>query len=66
MCTFVSENLTVTVKGLRKQIKAKPMLCKPSFIVHVRVKDLFKVILEYKNEAPQWKKWAWHMLNEIS
>ena len=49
----------------RKQIKTKLMLCKPLFIIHVRVKGLFKVILEYKNEAPQLKKWAWHMHNKI-
>ena len=40
----------------RKQIKIKPMLCNPLFIVHIRVKGLFKVILEYKNETPQLKK----------
>ena len=37
---------------LRKQIKTKLMLCKLLFIVHGRVKDLLKVILVYKNEAP--------------
>ena len=31
-----------------KQIKTKLMLFKPLFIIHVRVKGLFKVILEYK------------------
>ena len=41
------------------------MLRKPVFIIHVRVKDLFKVILEYKNEAPKLDKWAWHMHIEI-
>ena len=41
------------------------MLYNPLFIVHVRVKGLFKVILEYKNEAPQLVKWARHMHNEI-
>ena len=41
------------------------MHSKPLFIVHVRVKGLLKVILEYKNEAPQWQKWAWHMHNKI-
>ena len=50
----------------RKQIKTKLMLCKPLFIVHVRVKGLLKVILEYKNEAPQLQKWTWHMHNEIA
>ena len=50
---------------LRKQNKTILMLCKPLFIVHVRVKGLLKVILEYKNEAPQLKKWVWHMHNEI-
>ena len=43
---------------LRKQNKTVLMLCKPLFIIHVRVKGFFKVILEYKNEAPQLEKWA--------
>ena len=29
------------------------------------IKGLYKVILEYKNEAPQLKKWAWQMHNAI-
>ena len=37
----------------RKQIKIKLMLCKPLFIVHVRVKILFKLILQYKTKAPK-------------
>ena len=49
----------------RKQIKTILTLCKPLFIVNVRVKALFKVMLEYKNKAPQLEKWAWHMHNEI-
>ena len=43
----------------RKQIKTKPTLCKLLFIGHGRVEGLFKVILQYKNEAPQLQKWAW-------
>ena len=39
----------------RKQIKTKL----------VRVKRLYKVILEYKNEVPQLQKWVWHMYDEI-
>ena len=39
-------------------IKTILMLCKPLFIFHVRFKGLFKIILEYKNEAPQLEKWA--------
>ena len=50
----------------RKQIKTKLILCKPLFIVHVRVKGLFKVILEYKNKVPQLKKWAWQIHNKIA
>ena len=49
----------------RKQIKTKLTLCKPFFIIHGRVKGFLKVILQYKNEAPQLQKWAWHMHNEI-
>ena len=49
----------------RKQNKAMLMLCKPLFVVHVRVKGLYKLILEYKNEAPQFEKWVWHMHNVI-
>ena len=49
----------------RKQIKTKLMLCKPLVIVHERVKVFIKVILQYKNEAHQLQKWAWHMHNEI-
>ena len=41
------------------------MLCKPLFIAHGRVKGFVKVILQYKNKAPQLQKWAWHMHNEI-
>ena len=41
------------------------MFCKPLFIIHERVKRLLKIILQYKNEAPQLQKWAWHMHNEI-
>ena len=69
---FYSQNLIhvrylVPPRSLsRKQIKTKLMLCKPLFIVHVRVKGLFKVILEYKSEVPQLQKWAWHMYNEIA
>ena len=36
-----------------------------TFIIHVRVKDLLKVILQYKNKVPPLQKWAWHMHNEI-
>ena len=36
----------------RKQHKTILTLYKPLFIVHVRVKGLYKVILEYKNKAP--------------
>ena len=36
----------------RKQIKTKLMLCEPLRIICVRVKGPFKVILQYKNEAP--------------
>ena len=44
----------------------KLMLWKPLFIVHVNVNGLFKIILQYKNEAPQLKSaWAWHMHNKI-
>ena len=50
---------------LRKQIKTELMLCKPLFIIHGRVKGFLKVILEYKNKAPQLQKWAWHMHNKI-
>ena len=42
------------------------MLCKPLFIVHVKVKGLFNVIPEYKDEAPQLKTWAWQMHNRIA
>ena len=41
------------------------MLCKPLFVIHIRVKGLYKLIVEYKNEAPQLKKWAWHMHNRL-
>ena len=43
----------------------KIMLCKPLFIIHGRVKAFLKVILQYKNEAPQLQKWVWYMHNEI-
>ena len=49
----------------QKQIKTILRLCKPLIIVNVRVKSLFKVTLEYKNEVPQLEKWAWHMHNKI-
>ena len=49
----------------RKQIKMILTLCKPLLIVNVRVKDLFKVTMEYKNEEPLLEKWAWHIHNEI-
>ena len=48
----------------RKQIMTILPLCKPLFIVNVRVKGL-KVILEYTNEARHVEKWVWHMHNEI-
>ena len=35
------------------------------FIIHIRVKGLLKVILQYKNKAPQLLKWAWYMHNKI-
>ena len=50
---------------LRKQIKTKLMLCKTLFVINGRVKGFLKVILQCKNEAPQLKKWAWHMHNKI-
>ena len=55
----------VPVKSFQKQNKAILTLYKPLFIVHVRVEGLFKVILEYKNEVPQFEKWVWHVHNEI-
>ena len=39
-----------STKLFKKQIKTKLMLCKPLFII-VRVKDLFKVTLEYKTKC---------------
>ena len=41
---------------LRKQNKAIPMLFKALFAIRVRVKGLYELILEYKNEASQLKK----------
>ena len=55
-----------TISLSRKQIKTKLKFCKSLFIVHVRVKNLLKVILEYKNEVPQLKKCVWHMHNKIA
>ena len=49
----------------RKQIRTKLMLCNPLLIIHERVKGFLKVILQYKNEASQLQKWAWHMHNDI-
>ena len=37
----------------RKQIKTKLMLCKPLFIIYKRIKGFLKVILWYKDKAPQ-------------
>ena len=54
-----------SAKSFKKQNKAILTLYKPLFIIHVRVKSLLKVILKYKNEAPQFEKWAWHLHNEI-
>ena len=54
------------LQKLLRKIKIKLMFCKPLFIVHGRVKGLFKVILEYKNGVPQLKNWAWHMHNKIT
>ena len=48
----------------KKQINTKLMLCKPLFIIRGRVKGFLKVVLQYKNEALQLQKWAWHMHNE--
>ena len=58
------QGLWLHVPGLK--IKIKLMLCKPLFIVHGKVKGLFKVILEYKNKVTQLKTWAWHMHNKIA
>ena len=41
------------------------MLFKPLFVVHVGVKGFYELILEYKNEAPQFEKWAWYMHDAI-
>ena len=41
------------------------MLCKPLFVVHVGVKGLYELILEYKNKAAHFKKLAWHMHDTI-
>ena len=41
------------------------MLCKLLFVIHVRVNGLYKSIQDYKNEAPQLKKWVLHMHNAI-
>ena len=54
-----------SAKSFKKTKSYTIMVCKPLFVVHVRVKGLYKLILEYKNEAPQLKKWAWHMHNTI-
>ena len=40
------------------------MLCKPLFIIHVRVKVFLRLYWD-KNEVPQLQKWAWHMHNKI-
>ena len=40
----------------RKQFKTKLMFCKTLFIIHVKVKGLFKAILQYKNEVPLLQK----------
>ena len=50
---------------ISQENKAILTLCKPLFVVHVRVKGLYKLKLEYKNEAPKLKKWAWHMHDAI-
>ena len=50
---------------LRKQNKAVLMLCKPLFVIHVKVKGLYELILEYKNEVLYLEKWAWHMHDVI-
>ena len=39
-----------STKSFKKTIKTKLMLCKLLFIVHVEVKGLLKVILEYKTK----------------
>ena len=54
-----------SAKSFRTQNKAILMFCKPLFVIRVRVKDLYKLILEYKNKVPQLKKWVWHMHNVI-
>ena len=41
------------------------MLCKTLFVIHVGVKGLYELILEYKNEVPQLEKWAWYMHDVI-
>ena len=41
------------------------MLCKPLFVVYVGAKGLYEFTLEYKNEAPQLKKWALYMHDAI-
>ena len=41
------------------------MLYTPIFVIHERVKGFLKVILQYKNGAPQLQKWPWYMHNEI-
>ena len=40
----------------------------PLFVVHIRVKGLYKLILEYKNKLKRLSSksaWAWHMHNAI-
>ena len=45
-----------STKSFKKQIKTKLMLYKPLFIIiHVKVKGLFKAILEYKNNLPHFQ-----------
>ena len=62
---LLTSRLAPTQSLSRKQIKTKIMLYKPLFIIHGTVKGFLKVMLQYKNEAHQLQKWAWHMHNKI-
>ena len=37
------------------------MLCKPAFIVHIRVKGILESYTVVQNEELQLQKWIWHI-----
>ena len=69
MCTKSFKKTNKTICFLKSIYLSRYLLLQPLslylLLMAELVKGFLKVILQYKNEAPQLQKWTWHMHNKI-